>query len=164
MPKTLAGRVINTITRLKLRRSGVIVRNNSVVCGVEFMGPAVIEPYCRLSGDPTITIGSNFYMNAGCHVVGDVQIGDDVLLGPKVVLWSRDHGTSVGTLIRLQPRENAPITVGDDVWIAAGAIVLKGVTIGPGAVIGAGSVVTRDVPANAIAVGNPARVIGHRTT
>ena len=162
MPKTFSHRLYQFLLRRSLRRRGVIAYNNTMIVNAEFLGPAKIEPYSRISGDPKVVIGRNFYMNAHCHVLGDVTFGDDVLLGPKVIMWGRDHGIAAGQLIREQPRRRAPIRVGNDVWIAGGAIVLRGVTIGDGAVIGAGAVVTRDIPPNAIAVGNPATVIKYR--
>ena len=79
-----------------------------------------------------------------------------------MVIWGRDHGILPDKLIRTQPYTHAPVTIGDDVWIGASAVVLKGFSIGNGAVIGAGAIVTKPIPPNAIAVGNPARVIGYR--
>ena len=163
MPKTLANQVKQALLRASLRRRGVVVFNNSVLSNVEFLGEARIEPYCRISGDPKVVVGHNFYMNSHCHVQGDIVFGDDVLLGPKVVIWGRDHGIAAGELIRKQERVRSPIRVGNDVWIAASCVVLRGVSIGDGAVLGAGAVVTKDIPSNAIAVGNPARVIKYRS-
>lgn len=162
MPKTLFNKVRLFLKKLLLRRKGVLISNNCTISGVNFTGKAQIEPYCRLTGDPEITIGNNFYMNAGCHILGEIIIGDDVLIGPKTVMWGRDHGILRGELIRKQPRVKKPIKVGNDVWIGANSTILKGVCIGDGAVIGAGSVVTRDVPECAIAVGNPAKVVKFR--
>ncbi len=162
MPKNLQNKMRLFVKRLLLRRRGVVINNNCTFSGVNFTGSAQIEPYCRLTGDPEITIGNNFYMNAGCHILGEIVIGNDVQIGPKTVIWGRDHGIKRGKLIREQPRIRKPIKVGNDVWIGANATVLKGVCIGDGAVIGAGSVVTRDIPEYAIAVGNPAKVIKYR--
>lgn len=162
MPKTLRNRLRLHLEKRALRRRGVVIHNGAVFSNVEFLGPATIEPYSRLSGDPRIVAGRNFYLNAFCHVLGDIRFGDDVLIGPHAVLWGRDHGFEPGTRIREQPRRKEPIRIGDDVWIGASCVVLKGVTIGSGAVIGAGSVVTRDVPEAAVAVGNPAVVIRYR--
>ncbi len=85
------------------------------------------------------------------------------MIAANVALYSYDHGMDPDLPIRRQPiTAKAPITIGSDAWIGTGAIILSGVTIGEGAVVGAGSVVTRDIPAGAIAVGNPARVIRYR--
>jgi len=164
MAKTIRNALIQFARRIVLRRRGVCVHNNTVVSHVEFRGRAVIEPYCRLSGTPKIVCGDDFYLNAGCHLLGDIEFGQHVMIGPKTVIWGRDHGMAVGLPMKHQPHENAPIRVGDDVWIGANVTILKGVSIGSGAVIGAGSVVSRDVPRYAIAVGNPAKVIKYRTT
>jgi acetyltransferase-like isoleucine patch superfamily enzyme len=84
------------------------------------------------------------------------------MIGPLCYITDADHGTQAGTPVASQPMETAPVRIGAEVWLGAGVKVLKGVTIGDGAVIGAGAVVTHDIPAGAIAVGVPARVIGQR--
>lgn len=162
MAKTLAGALKQYAKRWLLRWRGVVVHNNSVLSGVQFKGKALIEPYCRLSGDPVITCGDDFYLNAGCHLLGEIEFGDHVMIGPKTVMWGRDHGMELGRPMKAQPHSKAPIRVGNDVWIGAGAIILKGVTIGDGAVVAAGAVVSRDVPAYSIVAGNPARVVKSR--
>lgn len=150
------------LLRLRLRFRGVKAYNNTVISGTEFLGSATIEPYCRILGDPRITIGRDFYANVGCHLLGDITIGDYVMIGPKAILWSRDHGMAGGQPMKHQPHFNAPIRIGSDVWIGAGVVILKGVSIGNGAVIAAGAVVTKNVPQFAIVGGNPARVIKFR--
>ncbi len=162
MPKNIKNHITLFAKRLLLKRKGIIIHNNCTFYGVDFLGKAVIEPYCRLNGDPTITIGNNFYMNVFCHLLGNIKIGDDVQIGPKTVIWGRDHGLSKNKLIREQAHNKQPIMIGNDVWIGANVTILKGVNIGDGAVIGAGSVVTKDVPKYGIAVGNPARIIKYR--
>ncbi|MHB8894330.1 MAG: acyltransferase [Candidatus Geothermincolia bacterium] len=92
----------------------------------------------------------------------DLTIGDESMLGPYVNINCADHGTELGTPMRLQHGTYGPVVIGSDCWIGAGVIVTKGVTIGDGAVIGAGSVVTRDIPAYTIAVGSPCSVIKER--
>ncbi|MBO6523474.1 MAG: acyltransferase [Balneolaceae bacterium] len=110
-----------------------------------------------------ITIGKNFYLNAHCHLLGEITIGNDVLVGPKTIIWGRDHGISKDQLIREQNHIKDPIIIGNDVWIGANVTILKGVKIEDGAVIGAGSVVTKNVPENSICVGNPAKVVKYRS-
>ncbi len=90
--------------------------------------------------------------------MAEIRIGDDVLIGPNVQLLTPTHP------IDLEPRRAKweaalPITIGDNVWIGGMAVICPGVTIGENSVIGAGAVVTKDIPANVVAAGNPARVI-----
>lgn len=86
------------------------------------------------------------------------------MIAANCAFYSYDHGVSPDQPVRNQPLQSkGPIVIGDDAWIGTGVIVLSGVNVGVGAVIGAGSVVTRDVPAGAIAVGNPAKVIKIRS-
>lgn len=162
MSKNIKNYIILFVKRMLLKRKGIIIQNNCTFSGVEFLGKAVIEPYCRLYGDPKIIIGNNFYMNAGCHILGSIKIGNDVQIGPKTVMWGRDHRLSKDKLIREQTHIKQPIIIGNDVWIGANVTILKGVNIGDGAVIGSGSVVTKDIPDYGIAVGNPAKTIKYR--
>ncbi len=163
MSKTLRTSIKLWIKKKVLRKQGVIIHNNTVFSSLEFLGKAVIEPYCRLSGDPKITIGNNFYLNAGCHLLGNITFGRNVMIGPKTVIWGRDHGMALDKPMKEQPHIKTDITIGDDVWIAASVTILRGVNIGKGAVIGAGAVVIKDIPEYAIAVGNPARVVKYRS-
>jgi maltose O-acetyltransferase len=107
-----------------------------------------------------IRIGARCFANFGLVAldVAAITIGDDVQMGPNVQLLTPTHPVEPGP--RRDKWEAAqPITIGDNVWLGGGAIVLPGVTIGENTVVGAGSVVTRDLPANVVAVGNPPRVI-----
>lgn len=163
MDKSIKEIVFLAFRKFLLKRRGVVIHHHTAFSNIEFAGKATIEPYCRLVGQPKITIGKNFYMNSGCHLLGEITIGDNVMIGPKTVIWGRDHGIQKDILIREQPHSVAPIFIGHDVWIAANVTILKGVKIGNGAVVGAGAVVVKDVPENAIVVGNPARVVKFRT-
>jgi acetyltransferase-like isoleucine patch superfamily enzyme len=111
-----------------------------------------------------ISLGSHVRINAGCVLVSysAITIGDDSLIAEYVSIRDADHGMVTGAPIRTQDHVTAPIAIGNDVWIARGAIILKGVTIGSGAIIAANSVVNRDVPARAIVGGVPARLIKMR--
>ncbi|WP_272509032.1 sugar O-acetyltransferase [Clostridium ganghwense] len=119
-----------------------------------------IEPpfYCDYGYN--IKIGENFYANHGCIIldVNEVKIGNNVLLAPGVKISTATH--PIDPVERAKGNEYAlPIEIGDNVWIGAGAIIVPGVKIGANTVIGAGSVVTKDIPENVVAVGNPCKVI-----
>lgn len=121
-----------------------------------------IEPpfYCDYGSN--IYVGDKFYMNFGCVILdcNKVEIGDNVLCAPYVQIYTAYHPTSPE--IRLSGQElAAPVKIGNNVWIGGGAIICPGVTIGDNSTIGAGSVVTKDIPENVIAVGNPCRIIRH---
>lgn len=106
-----------------------------------------------------IRLGDGVFLNFNCVIldVVAVTIGDRTAIGPGVQILTADHPRDAAT--RSQGLEfGRPVTIGKDVWVGAGALILPGVTIGDGALIGAGAVVTRDVPAGARAFGNPARV------
>lgn len=124
--------------------------------GTEFF----IEPPFRCDYGYNISIGENFYSNYNFTVLdcNKVTIGDNVLIGPNVCVFTAGHPTHYE--LRLAQLEYAlPVKIGNNVWIGGGAIINPGVTIGDNTIIGAGSVVTKDIPANVIAVGNPFRVL-----
>ena len=162
MFKTIKNQIIMVKKRILLIGSGVEIGFWSEVGNVEFKGKAVIEPFCRFSGTPLIELGENFYANAYCHFLGEITIGNDVQIGPKVIIWARDHGIERDTIINKQSHVSKKIIIGNDVWIGASSVILKGVVIGTGAIVGAGSVVTKDVAENSIVVGSPAKLIGVR--
>ena len=119
-----------------------------------------IRPPFRCDYGSQTTIGRGCFANFGLVVldVATVTLGDDVQIGPNVQLLTPTHPLEPGP--RREKWEAAqPITIGDNVWLGGGAIVLPGVTIGANTVVGAGAVVTKDLPADVVAVGNPARVV-----
>lgn len=118
-----------------------------------------IEPPLRANWGRHTRVGKNFYANFNLTLVDDdsITIGDNVLIGPNVVLATANHPTHI-ELRRKAAQYNLPITIGNNVWIGAGAVIVPGVNIGDNCVIGAGSVVTKDIPADSIAFGNPCRV------
>ncbi len=113
---------------------------------------------------PKIRIGPNCYFNRGTFLdaAERIEIGSDCAFGPNCYITDHDHGLDPEKTPLEQPLLVRPTKIGDRVWLGAGAIVLKGVTIGSGTIVGAGSVVTRDLPPNAVAVGAPARVLRFR--
>jgi maltose O-acetyltransferase len=127
------------------------------------LGPGVeIEPPFHCDYGKNIYAGCRFYANFGCVILdcNRVTLGDDVLFGPYVQVYAAYHPVNpVARRTRLEL--SAPVTIGDNVWIGGGVIILPGVTIGPGTTIGAGSVVTKDIPANVVAAGNPCIIKKH---
>jgi maltose O-acetyltransferase len=119
-----------------------------------------IEPPFYCSYGHNIHIGDHVFLNVLCTILdcNEVRIGHHVMIGPHVQIYTAAHHLQAET--RIQGLEVAkPIVIEDNVWLGGGAILLPGVTIGRNAVVGAGAVVPRDVPANTVVAGNPARVI-----
>lgn len=119
-----------------------------------------IRPPLRVDYGSHIRIGARSFANFGLVAldVAPITIGDDVQIGTNVQLLTPTHPVDPEPR-RAKWEAAKPITIGDNVWLGSAAIILAGVTIGENTVVGAGSVVTRDLPANVVAVGNPARVI-----
>lgn len=125
---------------------------------------AFIEAPFHCSYGCNISLGDRVYMNAGCVILdsGLVEIGAGSMLGPGVHIYCADHHRD--SVLRGQGVERArPVTIGRDVWIGGGAIILPGITIGDGAIVGAGSVVTKDVGEAQTVIGNPARTTARST-
>jgi len=118
----------------------------------------LIPPFFTAGGDE-IRVGRNVFINQNCtfYDLGGLDIADDVMIGPNVSIITTGHP--------LEPSQRRAATIGNpivierNVWIAAGATIIGGVTVGENSVVAAGSVVTKDVPPNALVGGNPARVI-----
>lgn len=119
-----------------------------------------IEPPCHFDYGYNIKVGKNFYANYNCVFLdcAPITIGDNTMLGPNVNLYTASH--PIEYRVRDKGVEYAfPITIGSHVWIGGNTTILPGVSIGDNTVIGAGSVVTKDIPSNVVAVGNPCKVI-----
>ncbi|WP_298455785.1 DapH/DapD/GlmU-related protein [uncultured Cellulomonas sp.] len=153
----------------ELRARGHAVGDGCVVSRLAAVHPdtltlgdrSTVAAHAHLTGD--LRIGADCSVNVGTAVRGRVTIGDGVRIGSHSSLLGFDHGfADTATPIREQPLTSVGVTVGDDVWIGSHVVVLDGVHVGDHAVVGAGAVVTRDVPAWAVAVGNPARVMRDR--
>lgn len=128
-----------------------------------------MEPNIRFDYGCNTYIGDNFYSNYDCKFidVAEIRIGNNVMFGPNVTIATPVHPLVAKQRITRTRGQNdyydleygKSVVIGDNVWIAANVVVSGGVTIGGGAVIGAGSIVTRDIPSNCIAVGNPCRIL-----
>ncbi|MCX4349769.1 MAG: sugar O-acetyltransferase [Alphaproteobacteria bacterium] len=119
-----------------------------------------IHPSFRCDYGFPITIGNNFYANYDCIIldVCPVTIGDNVMFGPRVCIYTAGH--PLDAEVRAAGVEyGKPVTIGDNVWIGGNTVVNPGVKIGNNVVIGSGSVVTKDIPDNVIAAGNPCRIL-----
>src|SRR5271154_5927550 len=118
----------------------------------------LIPPFFTAGGDE-IRVGRNVFVNQNCtfYDLGGLDIADDVMIGPNVSIITSGHPLEPSQ--RRAATIGKPIVIERGVWIAAGAIIIGGVTVGEHSVVAAGSVVTKDVPANTLVGGNPARVI-----
>jgi acetyltransferase-like isoleucine patch superfamily enzyme len=130
----------------------------------ELIGKAVDDSFLLIppfytTGGPDIVVGRNVFINQNCtfYDLGGIDIADDVMIGPNVSIITSGHPIEPSRRRALVTAK--PVAIKRNVWIAAGATVIGGVTIGENSVVAAGSVVTRDVPANTLVGGNPARVI-----
>jgi maltose O-acetyltransferase len=124
------------------------------------VGPgAMIRPPFHCDYGFNITLGAGAFLNFNCVVldVVSVVIGASTQIGPAVQIYAADHPRDAAQR-RAGLEFGRPVSIGSNVWIGGGAVILPGVTIGDDAIVGAGSVVTRDVPAGATVIGNPAHV------
>lgn len=126
-----------------------------------------LAPNTSFANGERIALGDQVQVGARCSLWAGkstswIRVGARTTFGPECFVTAADYGLAAGIPITDQPMQERDITIGEDCWIGARAILTAGVTIGDGAVIGAGSVVTRDIPAGAIAVGVPAKVVKMR--
>src|SRR5690606_39194655 len=116
----------------------------------------------QIDSPSKLVLGKNVSINRNCiiHAGGGVEIGKNTLIGPNVIIYSQNHKyTYPNQLINQQGYELKKVIIGDNVWIAAGVIILPGVVIGNNTVIGAGSIVTKSIKSSALAAGNPIKII-----
>ncbi|MEE1022607.1 MAG: sugar O-acetyltransferase [Muribaculaceae bacterium] len=146
----------NTIHPSEAGRQKEILRSLLGAVGEPFH----VNPPFRCDYGCNISIGRNFFANFNLTILDEalVKIGDNVFIGPNVSIYTACH--PLDATDRNTGAEWAePVSIGDSVWIGGGATVLPGVSVGDRSVVGAGSVVTRDVPADVLVAGNPARII-----
>ncbi|MCP4955172.1 MAG: sugar O-acetyltransferase [Photobacterium aquimaris] len=118
-----------------------------------------IEPPLHANWGKHTHLGDNVYANFNLTLVDDthIHIGNNVMIGPNVTIATAGH--PIEPILREQITQfNIPVTIGNNVWIGAQCVILPGVSIGNNSVIGAGSIVTKDIPSNVVAMGNPCRV------
>ena len=142
------------LTAVEERREVIRSLFGAVGSGFDVKPPFFCDYGCH------IFAGDNLFINYDCLILdcNVVRLGDNVLLGPKVQIYTAHHPLEPevrSTLVEMA----SPVTIGDGVWVGGGAIICPGVRVGPGSTIGAGSVVTRDIPERVLAAGNPCRVI-----
>lgn len=131
-----------------------------------------ISGKARISPTASVRYGENIYLGKNAHISqycclwagknSKIVLGDDLLMGPGVKIFSLNHGINAGDPMNIQPPTEKDVIIGNDVWLGANTIVVAGVTIGDGVITAAGSVVTKDVPEYTIVGGNPAQVIKKR--
>lgn len=138
-----------------MEKGNEIIRNLFNSTGKEFL----IMPNFHCDYGFNISIGEKFYANHNLVILdcNKVSFGDNVFIGPNCGFYAATH--PIDKDVRKELEYSKPIKVGNDVWIGGGVTVLPGVTIGDNVVIGAGSVVTKDIPSNVVAYGNPCRVV-----
>lgn len=146
----------NALHPSKIRERDDLIRKLFGSTGEKFF----IEPPFRCDYGYNIEIGNNFYSNYNLIILDCAKtvIGDNVLIGPNVGIYAAGH--PVHHELRNQEYEFAlPVTIGNNVWIGGSVVINPGLTIGDNSVIGSGSVVTKDIPANVVAAGNPCKIL-----
>lgn len=161
-------RIYNKVSLLIHRGANVVIGDNFQFASITTFNPLIRNMggaiYCGRSG--RVEIGNNVGASSTCiWCVNQITIGNHVKLGAGTIVLDND-AHSLDYTKRRNPQKDiassAPVSIKDDVLVGAGCIILKGVTIGARSIIGAGSVVTKDIPADCIAAGNPCRVIKNR--
>lgn len=162
-PQLSEMRVRSRILMEKYNQTSILDKEQRKEILKKWLGKAqncYIEPSFKCDYGKNIYLGDNFYANYDCIILdcAPVEIGDNVMFGPRVNLFTAGH--PVDYQIRNTGLEYAKsITIGNNVWLGGNTTILPGVKIGDNAVIGSGAVVTKDIPENVIAVGNPCHIL-----
>jgi len=150
----------NNLRPSEIEKRNIIIRQLFGQTGETFF----IEPPFRCDYGYNISIGANFYSNYNLIILdcAKVSIGINVFIAPNVSIYTAGHP------IHFEPRNQEfeyafPISIGNNVWIGGNVVINPGVTIGENSVIGAGSIVTKDIPPNVVAFGNPCKILRHIT-
>lgn len=161
---------INTTHKIKLEYPAVILGHSYIKIGKNFSSRARLrieayDKYLQESFSPAIIIGDHVCFNFDCHVgcIDKIVIKDNVLIGSRVLIIDHAHGDLTKEYLHIAPAlrnltTKGPVIIEENVWIGEGAAILPNVTIGANSIIGANAVVTKDIPANSIALGIPAKV------
>ena len=147
---------LNNLAPSKLEERNEIIREVLGTTGQKFL----IESPFFVEYGYNIHLGENFFSNFNCVILDEapVRFGNDVLLAPNVSIYTVNHAFNAERR-RAGLEYCRPVTIGNNVWIGGNSVILPGVTIGDNTVIGAGSVVTKNIPANVVAAGNPCKVL-----
>ena len=148
--------MFNSLPPADVDKRNEIIRKLFSKTGEKF----IIEPPFHCDYGSNISIGNNFYSNFNLTILdcAKTEIGDNVLIGPNVGIYPAGH--PIDHELRILEYEFAfPVHIGNNVWIGGSVVINPGITIGDYSVIGSGSVVTRDIPSNVVAAGNPCRII-----
>jgi len=174
----LPNKILNTIVRLFHKLKGVNISGKPIIYlnasllrhpkNIYINDEVVIKSgshICPCNINAKISIGERTTVgfNTFIYASSKISIGSDCMIAPFVYLVDSDHGTKLGVNMNLQKNVSRSITIGNDVWIGANAIILSGVNIADGAIVAAGSVVSSNVDTNSIVGGTPAKLIKYRT-
>lgn len=135
---------------------------------VTFAGQRNVSPDAVFDNPERIAIGHRARIGSRCHLwagpsSGRIQLGDDVLLGPEVLITAASYLYNDGSPVTAQPMAEGDVVIGNDVWLATRAIILPGTNIGDGSIVAAGAVVRGDFPPMSVIAGSPAKVVSQRT-